>query len=175
MSVTFSHDKAPDMLLDSPCTSCDNDLIDISTMNMGEREEFCEECYGTGVVTEQNPESKDVNMSNDNANLILRILGLTKVVGNFLDDGFTGDLSGQTSVPEMRRAILKALNSDLSKFVRDDRVETTDYELGNIHYINMPRVYSMGVDESYFINRLNQLSELCLDAQKRGANYIYWS
>jgi hypothetical protein len=114
----------------------------------------------------------DLNLSNMNASALLKLLGFEPMG----PDGMVGEVT----VPEMRRAIMRAVNTFDSKAGACTRATEIEYGKprdngdGTIE-LRPVRVYSQGIDEEYLSRRLAQLAENVEVLVKRGATHITWA
>lgn len=90
-----------------------------------------------------------VNFSNGNASAVLGALGLGS------------ELWGKADLPTARRAIIRALNRDLSRFTRAE--------------VSTPLFYSGGINSEGIELRIRELSSMIEAMAKRGATEVYWS
>lgn len=112
----------------------------------------------------------EVNFNNSNAAAVLRALRLP--IGNARDG-----LVGSCSIPEMRRALIRARSSSLAPFTRESSVEygaPREVEPGVV--IARPlRAASTGLDVDGLQDRLDQIERLVYRAAAAGAKEIRWS
>lgn len=95
-----------------------------------------------------------INLCNGNAGSLLGLLGL-------------GDMDlacGEITIPEARRAVMKAratFDSKVAKFTRDDEQHSG-------------RMFSMGIDNKYLKRRLEEFADLVEAGAEAGATHISW-
>lgn len=130
----------------------------------------CSYCKGQGVYSHKKwslPPEVYINWSNGNGYPILRLLGVAE------DDLYSGEMS----ISEARRALLKALNSSVDQAERpEEKVygkprqnEDGTWELKPV------RMFSPGMNESDIKDRLYRLMDFVKYSARQGASKIYWS
>lgn len=114
-----------------------------------------------------------VNLSNDNAALILRALNLS--------DEPCGEIPAN-EIANVRRTILRRLNGDVSDFTRESHVQQGRKEIklqdvvsGTERVIQEGQctIYSMGIDQDGVKRRLMALDEVLKTAQELGLS-VNW-
>jgi len=126
----------------------------------------CPWCKGTGVETREQDDSPELNLNNDSAQRILAVLGIPF------------DHCGEISLPEARRAVLKALNS--SGVSALERPEEAVYgrpraqEDGSVA-LRPLRSYSPPLTTEDILSRVRRFSALVEEAASRGATQISWN
>lgn len=110
-----------------------------------------------------------LNLSNTNAAAFLRFLGLEKLLDEYM--------CGEVSIPEARRAVIKA-RATFERKVKDHvRLEERSGHLvdgnGTTH-LHRPRFISAGIDAEYFKFRLNEFANMIEWFATRGATHIHW-
>jgi len=121
-------------------------------------------------VDEQDWEDpRQLNMCNSNARALLGLLGFD------MGDGF-----GEVTVPEMRRAIVKAratFDRQAPNFTRETRTvmgRRPSTENGKVVELQ-PRMVDIGIDEQYLKEKLDKLSVLVEALAEKGATHIVWT
>lgn len=127
-------------------------------------EEDCGGCGGTGFMTGTVINNQEITWSNTNALALLEILGLEPEYG------------GSMTIPEAKRAIMRAKNrSNLKKFERQDvdirRHRKVDDEVTEL---NSPKFYSKGLSEADIKGKIDQFEGLVNKAESEGAENINW-
>jgi len=128
----------------------------------------CELCHGEGSsqIRDWNP-TININWSNANCYAILRLLGVKE-----------DDLpSGSMTLPEIRRALLKALNSDVSKAVRSEEIihgKPREISPG-VTEMRPLRMFDSGLSQHDIKDRLDKLTKFVAMSIEQGATEIYWS
>lgn len=128
----------------------------------------CSLCKGTGAhkVRDYKP-PVNINWSNMNAYPILRLLGVKE-----------DDLpNGSMKLPEMRRALLKAMNINISKAVRDPEIiygKPREISPG-VTQMRPLRMFDMGLSEEDIKERLEKLLKFVAMSIEQGATEIYWN
>jgi hypothetical protein len=125
----------------------------------------CTLCHGQGWFYRDELQPS-INWSNSNAAAILSVMG------------YTGDQLYGAEVPisDFRRAFIKAINSDVSKYERPDHIEygqPREIEDGIIE-MKPIRFMSAGLPRSGILDRLDRLGEFIAEAISNKANTIYW-
>ena len=126
----------------------------------------CPWCKGTGVETRTQDDSPELNLNNDNAKRTLAALGIPF------------DYYGEISLPEARRAIMRALNGSGAETL--ERPEETVYgrpraqEDGSVA-LRPLRSYSPPLTTEDILSRVHRFSALVEEAASRGATNINWS
>lgn len=124
----------------------------------------CGGCNGLGFMTEEIRNEQGITWSNTNALALLEILGLEPEYG------------GSMTIPEAKRAIMRAKNrSNLKKFERQDvdirRHRKVDDEVTEL---NSPKFYSKGLSEADIKEKISQFESLVNEAESEGAKNINW-
>ncbi len=124
----------------------------------------CPCCKGSGIDIVPHIERPEVNLANENAFIILSALGLEP------------SPNGSISFPELRRAVIRAKNTDLSKFVREPEVQyapvSSSEEDSNVVYLqSRMRIYDKGVDKEYITTTIDRIFDLI----KSGGTVVTWS
>jgi hypothetical protein len=124
----------------------------------------CFYCKGTGIETEKEKQDFEINYSNSNALAMLEVLGLP------------AEYNGEISIPEMKRALIRAKNrSSLEKFERPSetltRLRKTEEGVTELH---SPYFYSQGLDKHDIEDRLGSIERLVKEAEANGAKHIVW-
>jgi hypothetical protein len=89
-------------------------------------------------------------------------------------------MTGEVSVPVMRRAIMLAVNtfdnrvSDCTRATETTYGKPRDNGDGTVE-LRPVRIHSKGIDEEYLARRLAQLSEHVEVLVKKGATHIVWA
>jgi len=125
----------------------------------------CPHCHGTGIETvERTQQGFELNLCNGNARLLLALLRL--------DDEC---LYGSASLPDVRRAIMFAKNTDRSGFTRDATVgRAVARQCDDGTAFIAPNVFVGGFSADDLEDRLARLEEVVDNAQAFGASEITW-
>jgi hypothetical protein len=130
-------------------------------------ESNCQWCKGEGVtITKDWAPPTDINWNEANAAAVFNALGIV-------------DPNKQTemSLPEIRRALIKALNSkSLNQFTRPEEKiygKLREIEPGIVD-MKPVRVWSQGLDEDGVRSRLEKLMKFVSESIQQGATKIYW-
>lgn len=118
--------------------------------------------------TEDALDPREVNLSNMNAAAFLRFLGI--------DPGSEQGLCGEITVPEARRAIIRARATGDRKvggFTRESR-SYGNLVVDGVVQLGVPRVHEQGIDESYFKRTLARFEVLVEAVAELGATHISW-
>lgn len=123
----------------------------------------CKFCHGSGIDTVPTDDGIKINLSNDNAFQVMRALGLKP------------DYCGEITFPDFKRAYMRAMNTDLSRFAREpeqqDVVITTQEEGSNVVTMEKrTKFFDMGVDVDYIKSTIERLMSLT----KTNGTTIYW-
>jgi len=120
----------------------------------------------------EDDEINDLNLSNMNACSLLKLIGLEPMG----PDGMVGEVT----VPEMRRAIMRAVNTFDKRAPGCVRAEEVVYgkprenDDGTVE-LHPVRIHSRGIDEAYLSERLAQLATCVETLVKKGATHIVWA
>ena len=159
----------------SPCLctqNCDEfyDIIrgdtDI-TLVQGELEKQankkCTNCHGLGVESFDVPVLPELNLANANARILFSILGLD------LD-------KDEYSISDMKRGIIRGLNIDLSKFIREDEVIYGEpcYNNDGIVDLRPGKVFIRGLDKERIESYIYRLNDMIQAHEKSGATKFLW-
>lgn len=127
-------------------------------------EEDCGGCDGTGFMTGTVMNDHGITWSNTNALALLEILGLEP------------DYSGSMTVPEAKRAVMRAKNrSNVKRFERQDDVVRRHRETEDgVTELNAVKFYSKGLSESDIKGKIDQFESLVNSAEAEGAKNINW-
>lgn len=175
MSVTFLSNAPGDKIRKTEPCLCTQMCGAFSAMMRGEdspeiraslRAEanpHCYMCHGEGVEVVTTSTAPELNLCNDNAKRLLAALGLD-------------DIYGEISLPEARRAIIRAKNTNLEDLVRNEVVEygtpRDNYdgtvEMRPLRYHSAPLTLE-GLQE-----RIERFAAFVEDSAKLGATQIYW-
>ena len=125
----------------------------------------CPFCKGTGIEAVRESDAPVLNLANGNAVLLLGALGLDSAP------------SGELSVPEARRAIIRARSrSDLTPFTREQETvygRPRANEDGSVE-LRPVRLSSMGVDKERVASYIERFASLVEESADRGATTIFW-
>ena len=128
----------------------------------------CGLCHGEGSsqIRDWKPQIS-INWSNMNAYPILRLLGVKE-----------DDLpNGSMKLPEIRRALLKALNTSVSSAARDKEIihgKPREVSPG-VMEMRPLRMFDAGMSEDDIKDRLNKLLKFVAMSIEQGATEIYWN
>jgi hypothetical protein len=125
------------------------------------------QCYGckkTGIEKTKEKQEFEFNYSNSNALAMLEVLGLPP------------EYNGEISIPEMKRALIRAKNrSSLEKFERKEEILTRPRETEEgVTELHAPYFYSTGLSEYDIKDRLKSFERLLKEAEANGAKNIIW-
>jgi hypothetical protein len=117
----------------------------------------------------ENEEEPSLNLSSANGRALLEFLGLEPGDGP----------CGEVSLPEMRRAIFRAVNTFDRSVKGHTRESTVEYGAPRVNddgtvELRPARFIECGLDESYFAQRLSQLATLVETYAAHGATHINW-
>lgn len=123
----------------------------------------CARCHGTGVEIVSVDRNPSVNLSNGNAGALLRALGLH------------GD-HGTASLPEARRAVMRARARDLSALERPTEVRRARSFAsdGTIAELYRVQSVSIGLDATGLAERIEQFAAFVEASAALGARAIHW-
>lgn len=121
-------------------------------------------CKGTGIETTKEKPELQLNWSNSNALAMLEVLGLPP------------EYNGEVSMPEMKRALIRAKNrSSFERFERKEEILTRPRKIEEgVTELHAPYLYSMGLSESSIKERLESFEKLIKEAETNGAKNIVW-
>jgi len=124
----------------------------------------CRYCGGSGVHITKVRRETEINLSNSNAMAILEVLGIKP------------DYDGSISLPEAKRALMKAKSrSSLKKFERPEEILTRPREIEEgVTELHSPYFYGQGLSESDIKERLEKFEKLIKEAEANGAKNILW-
>jgi hypothetical protein len=174
MTVTFQSDAAcPVTMRDEPCL-CAQDAPDFCTAPSAESlrahaSAHCPLCRGTGVATYSERNEPTLNVANDNAHRLLELLRLATP---------DGDLMGEVTLPEMRRALMRARNTFDQRAPSLTRAPSTlrgHRTRDDGTHALMTRATVGGLSEARLAEYLTALECLCAYAQAHGATVIQWA
>jgi len=179
MSITFSANISDPNThsVSEPClcaqmaesfsAAMDGDFSDAVKADLqGNAQDGCPWCKGTGVETRTQDDRPELNLANDNAKRILAVLNIPF------------DHCGEITIPEARRAVLRALNSSGAEAL--ERPEEAVYgrpraqEDGSVA-LRPLRSYSPPLTTDDILSRVRRFSALIEEAANRGATCIYWN
>jgi len=118
--------------------------------------------------TEEALDPREVNMSNMNAVAFLRFLGI--------DPGSEQGLCGEITLPEARRAIMRAratFDRKVGGFTRESRSEG-NLVVNGVVQLGVPRFHEQGIDADYIQDRLARFSVFVEAVAELGATHISW-
>jgi hypothetical protein len=125
----------------------------------------CQFCKGTGVETVDESNTPTLNLSNANAMILLSVLGLPQ------------DYIGEISIPEARRAFLRANNrNNLKDFTRpEEKIHGKPREIKpGVVDIKPIRLYDPGVDENKIKDYLSRFAKFLHEVIQGGGKKIIW-
>ena len=124
----------------------------------------CLYCKGEGVVVDRIRREVELNWSNANALAVLEVLGLEP------------DYSGSITVPEARRAVMRAKSrSSLSEFERPEEVLTRPREVEEgVTELHSPYLHSFSQSEDEIRRKIERFETLVREAEANGAKNILW-
>lgn len=127
-------------------------------------EKACPYCRGTGVHARKVRREREINWSNTNAMAMMEVLGIEP------------EYSGSMTVPEARRAIMKAKSrSSLKKFERPEENLTRPRETEDgVTELHSPFFYSQGLSEADIRERMESFEALVDEASANGAKNVMW-
>jgi hypothetical protein len=123
----------------------------------------CKFCNGSGIDMVPKDDGPKVNISNDNAFQVMRALGLKP------------DYCGEISFPDFKRAYMRAMNTDLSRFAREPEhqeviITTQEADSNVVTMEKRTKLFDMGIDITYIKTVIEQLMTLT----KTNGTTIYW-
>lgn len=124
----------------------------------------CYSCEGTGIEGYSEPLLPEMNLANDNARILFSILKID------IDQM-------ESSIPEIKRGLIRAQNQDLSRWVRDEEKlygEPTEREDGLIEMRPL-RAIKFGLTKEKLDKYLNALRYLVKVHEEKGASKLIWS
>jgi len=153
-----------------PCRFCDG----TGKEKWGDEEYECGYCDGKGETSDFIPEGPEMNLSNRNAEVFLKLLGV--------EFDYAGTIFNE-ELPQLRRRIVKVLNSnDISSAtidpyerggeLRRDKVKSDDGTT-QIATRRTPKMIDFGLPESQIKRYFRDFLEMIDFAQKNGYN-IGW-
>lgn len=148
MSITFWCPAEPEMVRETYECDCDE-----------EYRPRCPHCQGAGVVVFKGQEH-EVNMANDNALAMLRLIAPEAV-----QEDYYGEFTKE-QLPQIIRAIIRALNQH---GVQRREVQMPTVEEGN----GQCTIYYAGRDRAYITERLSQLLDLFHVAQQLQSKVVW--
>lgn len=126
----------------------------------------CLNCKGEGIERVPTSDAPTLNLANANAIALLRALRL---------GGVEGDLVGSCSIPEARRAVIRAGSGDVSRFARPEAIEHgKPRSEGNVVIARPIRSWDMGLSAEGLRARLDDFASLVEECAARGATIINW-
>lgn len=138
----------------------------------GEIDSGCYVCSGTGRMEETVYDPEPLNLSNSNAASVFSLLGIRG------DSVYAGSVT-PSEIADLRRRILHVINAqgEVESAVRPTHIEYTTRVFKDADGLSRieraPRLFSMGIDSEYIVNRLRQIDELLRKAQEKDCG-IYW-
>lgn len=127
--------------------------------------EKCHTCKGTGVESVMEDDRPFLNMAEMNAQAVLGVLG------------FTTECWGAVSIPDARRAIMRArARKSLSSFERSEEIVLGERRTVNgVTELQRPvRVHSFGLDSEGIQDRIERFATFVEESAGRGATEISW-
>lgn len=125
----------------------------------------CPSCKGTGIESVAQDDAPSMNLANGNAMILLKVLGLPT------------EYAGEISVPEARRALIKAMSrSSVTEFERPQRIEhgkPREIEPG-VMDLKPLRYFDQGVDENRIRDYIKRFAEFVSEVIQKGGTKIYW-
>lgn len=176
MSVTFATDlPGPRGTDDSPCLCAQMTAGFASMMRGHDTPEVranlgtgalpaCPSCGGSGVERVPREDSLRLNLANDNAFLVLALLGLPVAP------------AGECTIAEARRALLRARNRRVDRYAREDEVvhgAPCEREDGAVE-LRPIRVWVRGLSVDRLAGYVERLDTLVRDGAAAGATKIVW-
>lgn len=124
----------------------------------------CSACGGSGVEMVIVDDRPELNVANGNARLLLAALRL--------DDS---ELIGRITLPEARRALIRARAGSLEPFTRQAFIEHgAPRSEGDVVALRPVRVFAASLDEHQMAGYLDSFEALVMGAEASGAKYIHW-
>jgi len=124
----------------------------------------CPACGGSGVETVETSDRPEMNLASGNARLLLCALRISDA-----------DLFGSVTIPEARRAIIRARAGSLEPFTRQALIEYgAPRAEGNLVALRPLRLYEGGKDEAGMESYLDRFERLVSESAARGATNIHW-
>ncbi len=127
----------------------------------------CFRCHGTGIeAVNHEIGSPTINLSNDNARILFKVLGLSF------------NEAGELTIPEARRSIIKALSrSSYQQFERPQNIQYgKPVEISDkIIDLKPIRVLDPGLNESKIKAYITRFADFVSEVIKKGGTKIYWS
>jgi len=124
----------------------------------------CPTCKGTGIEYAEVDDAPFMNLSNDNAAIFFAILGVQ------------GSSHGEMSLPEARRALMRASSRDLSKYERPEKKlhgKPQEVEPGVVD-MRPVKYWEMGLDQKKLQAYIQRFAQFLHEVSQRGAKKIRW-
>jgi hypothetical protein len=178
MSITFSSDVKGNITNKSePCLCAQmaetwsdfyhgEDTPAIRAALKAEANPQCPLCKGTGIEKVSHEDSPHMNLANANAEILFKVLNIPF------------DSIGELTIPEARRALIKAMSrSSVKEFERPDHIEygkPREVEPGVVD-LKPLRVFGPGVNEEKIHEYIKRFGEFISEVIQKGGTKIYWS
>jgi hypothetical protein len=125
----------------------------------------CPFCHGSGVELMEESDAPSLNLANDNAMLLLQVLGLQP------------EFYGEMGLAQARRAVMRARSrSDLTPFTREDETvhgRPRTNEDGSVE-LRPLRVHTQGVTMNRLESYIDRFAAFVEESASRGATEIHW-
>lgn len=151
------------------CPICDGTKIDYNG-------EACRTCNATGYINQFHADYKELNVSNDSAEFILRdLLRVPK------DDDYLAGAIQRSDFAEMRRRLIKLKNQDLTAYTTDSHVDMGQMKIrgktqnGVVHIGRGAKMIHGARSKEQIERYIDQLLELINYAQKHENAYVTWA
>ena len=176
MTITFATDlPGPTGTHEAPCLCAQMTTGFVSMMRGQDSAEVraslaagadarCRSCHGSGVERVSQEDLLSLNLANENAYRLLALLGLPVAP------------TGECTIAEARRALLRARNGGMARYAREDEVfhgTPRVHEDGAVELRPM-RTWSRGLSVERLVGYVERLEALVRCGGIAGATKIVW-